>query len=93
MSSVHKDKTQAVIHRPKHDKKPKDIAREPEMKRLKELLDKGQVDPDRLKKHLKRQKEIKTGPLSRWGGLHFLGRVKIMYRCGNTGPQRGVHMC
>lgn len=57
MSSVHQDKNQAVIHRPKHDKKAKDIAPEPEMKRLKELLDTGQVAPDRLKKHIKDKEE------------------------------------
>lgn len=62
------DKAGSVTHRPKGNKKASEIAREPEMVRLKELLDTDQVDPDRLKGYIKRQKEIKKGPLSTVGG-------------------------
>jgi len=46
-------KKKVVTLRPKGDRKPKDISEEPEMKRLKKLLDEGKISQDRLDRYLK----------------------------------------
>ena len=50
-------KKKVVTLRPKGDRKPKDISEEPEMKRLKKLLDEGKISQDRLDRYLKTGKE------------------------------------
>ena len=52
-----------VILGSKHDKKPgKDINKEPEMKELKRMIRKGELDPDRATEHLK-DKATHKGPV------------------------------
>jgi len=52
-----KTKEKIVRLRAKHDRKSKDISEEPEMKRLKRLLDEGKISQDRLDRYLKTGKE------------------------------------
>lgn len=53
MNKNQENKAQSVTHRSNHDKKSgKDIAQEPEMKELKQMIRAGELDPDRTIDHL-----------------------------------------
>jgi hypothetical protein len=49
---MNNEESKVVTLRPKGNRKPEDIAQEPEMKRLKELLDTKQVSEERLEEYM-----------------------------------------
>jgi hypothetical protein len=50
---MNKNKNKTVTHRPKGNKK--DISQEPETKELKRMIHAGELDPERMVEHLKRE--------------------------------------